>query len=179
MAKCAGCGTTILLGGVRDGEVRYCKEECRSNFLLSEVLRQIPFDVLESKVVEVHQGTCPKCGGEGPIDIHTSHTIYSLICFSTWRSRPQICCRFCGIKSQLGAATLCSLFGWWSVPWGFVVTPVQIGRNLWGVVRSPSSSTPSTRLKAAVRHDVANQILERSRRRMIESMESASDSAAI
>lgn len=179
MAKCAGCGTTILIGGVRDGESRYCKETCQQNFLLTEVIRQIPPDVLESRVYEVHQGDCPKCGRPGPVDVHTSHTIWSFIYLTTWRSRPQICCRRCGMKAKLGAATLCGIFGWWGIPWGLLGTPIQIGRNLWGAVRSPSPTSPSATLCDAVRVDVANQILEGSRRRMAETSQSANGGAAV
>ncbi len=179
MAKCAGCGTTILVGGVRDGDARYCKEECRANTLVTEVIRQIPADVLQSRVDEVHQGDCPRCGRQGPIDVHTSHTIWSFLLLTTWNSRPQVCCRRCGIKSKLGALATSGLFGWWGIPWGLIGTPIQIGRNLWGIVLPPNSSQPSDLLVQFVSYNVANEILDGSRRRMAESSQSASDGTAV
>jgi hypothetical protein len=56
-------------------------------------------------------------------------------------------------------ASLSSLFlGWWGFPWGLILTPVQIGRNLFGLVRSPSSFAPSAQLERIVRLTIAEDI---------------------
>jgi len=41
-------------------------------------------------------------------------------------------------------------FGWWGFPWGLVLTPVQITRNLIGMSRGPDSPRPSEDLRKMV-----------------------------
>jgi hypothetical protein len=55
----------------------------------------------------------------------------------------------------LKAAGITMLVGWWAIPYGLLVTPVYILKNLWDAVRMPSK-TPSKDLDLLVR----NQILE-------------------
>ena len=58
----------------------------------------------------------------------------SLRCFSPRGTvTPQISCRRCGLKSQAAGAAFPLVLGWWGFPWGLVVTPVQIGRNIGGM----------------------------------------------
>ena len=38
------------------------------------------------------------------------------------------------------------LLGWWSLPIGVVMTPVQIGRNLWAMVVAPDGREPTPAL---------------------------------
>jgi len=67
MAKCDYCGTTILFGGKREANLRFCNEQCHNAGALLAVSQQIPNNVIQEKVWEVHQGLCPKCGARGPI----------------------------------------------------------------------------------------------------------------
>ena len=38
------------------------------------------------------------------------------------------------------------LLGWWSLPVGVLMTPVQIGRNLWAMLVSPDGLEPTPAL---------------------------------
>jgi len=49
------------------------------------------------------------------------------------------------------------VLGWWGFPWGFLATPIQIGRNLVGVARGPDPMQPSAKLEKAVRIRIASQ----------------------
>ncbi len=135
MAKCDYCGSSILFGGVREGNVRFCNERCYNKGYVLMLSQEIPQDILQHKVNEVRQGLCPKCEGTGPVNVHTSHRVWSALFLTSWSSKPQICCRRCGMKSQIGNAMFSFLFGWWGFPWGFIYTPVQVIRNITGMFR--------------------------------------------
>ena len=69
MATCDYCSPTILFGGVGDGDFRFCNEKCHTQEYTLMLSHEIPQDVVEQKVVEVHQDLCPKCQGNGPIGV--------------------------------------------------------------------------------------------------------------
>jgi hypothetical protein len=50
--------------------------------------------------------------------------------------------------------------GWWGFPWGLIMTPVQIGKNIFGIVKSPDDSKPSEKLENLVRANIASQMLK-------------------
>ena len=61
-------------------------------------------------------------------------------------------CPLCG-----GARSM--LFGWWGVPWGVIMTVVQVSRNLFGVWRSPDDGAPSVHLQRLVRLQLARDMV--------------------
>jgi hypothetical protein len=158
-SKCDYCGATIRWGGKRQGTRMFCSTRClESGDPLSRSV-QVPRHIVQQAVRTVHQGCCPKCGGSGPVDVHISHRVWSVVFYTRWRSQPRICCRPCGVKSQLTDAMFSLLFGWWGFPFGLVITPVQIGRNIVGAIRPPDPSEPSARLVESVRMTVVAQLL--------------------
>jgi len=166
MAKCAYCGSMIIFGGVRDADLRFCNAKCHQKGYALMVSKEIPEDVVNKHVGEIHRGLCPKCQGSGPIDVHTSYRVYSLLVYTSWSSRPQICCRSCGMKSQIGDAIFSLLFGWWGFPWGFLLTPVQVGRNIVNLISSPEETRPSENLRNIVRLNIASNFLSERQRNM-------------
>src|SRR5262245_1613216 len=79
MAKCGYCGTTILFGGARDGDVRYCNADCQQRGAVAAVAQHVPDQLVSEQVWKVHQGVCPRCGGRGPVDVHTSYRVWSAL----------------------------------------------------------------------------------------------------
>jgi hypothetical protein len=156
MIKCDYCGTSILFGGKRQGELRFCNATCARRGALLGVSRQLLQNVVDEAVIRVHQGLCPKCGGKGPVDVHVHHRVWSALVVTSWRSTPQISCRACGIQSQAEDALFCLALGWWGIPWGFIITPVQMIRNVVGMLRGPDPLKPSPRLETAVRMKIAS-----------------------
>ena len=71
--------------------------------------------------------------------------MWSALVILTWSSRPQICCRSCGVKNKISDALFCFFLGWWGFPHGLIMTPIQLGRNLFGIFSMPDPSRPSTR----------------------------------
>src|SRR4029077_19280120 len=69
MKKCSTCGTSILLGGKSDGELRYCSTRCQQQGALMRPSRQLPDAEVRQQLMSLHQGLCPKCHGPGPVDL--------------------------------------------------------------------------------------------------------------
>lgn len=153
MAACDACGTTILFGGVRDGDQRYCNANCARRGAEMLGADRVPESAVERQAREIHQGNCPKCGGPGPVDVHKSHSVYSFLVMTRWATKPQVCCRGCGRKSQVVGAVSSLALGWWGFPWGLLLTPVQVGKNVGGILgmSGPDPSTPSADLRKIVR----------------------------
>src|SRR6266700_798156 len=146
MAKCDYCGTGILFGGTRQGQLRFCSARCQQMGFVSNVAVQLPQDIVDRELRELHQGNCPVCSGRGPVDVHTSHQVWSALVLTRWVSKPKLCCRSCGRKSQLGNMAFSLVCGWWGFPWGLILTPVQITRNVIGMFGGPNPSRPSPML---------------------------------
>lgn len=160
MAKCACCGSTVIIGGKKQGDLRFCSNKCLQQVALLSALDQVPEDLLERQIHSVHQGDCPKCGGSGPIDVHTSHSIWSILVMTSWNSTPKISCRKCGIKAKVKAGLFSLLVGWWGFPWGILGTPIQVIRNFVGIFTAPDPAMPSEALQAMVGLDLAAKVVE-------------------
>jgi hypothetical protein len=160
MAKCDYCGSTIIFGGKRDVNGRFCNQKCQARGTLLAVSRQLPDANVQEQVWKAHQGPCPKCHGAGPIDVHVSHKVWSALVLTSWSSQPEVCCRSCGVKSQAAGAVLSLFVGWWGFPWGLILTPIQIGRNLYGMAHQANPSKPSAQLERIVRMNLAANALQ-------------------
>ncbi|MEM7811534.1 MAG: hypothetical protein AAF532_08675 [Planctomycetota bacterium] len=161
MKKCDYCGTLILFGGSRTGDLRFCGEDCHAAAANIAIAAKIPPDKLEAYIRKVWKAGCPRCGADKPIGVHKSHRVTSLLVVTSWSSRPQVSCRGCGVKNQLGALAWSLFAGWWGVPWGLVMTPVQIGRNVTGLVNPPDDSEPSEALRQMLKFELAERIAEK------------------
>ena len=159
MAKCGYCGSTIVIGGVRAGDQRFCNNKCRQNAQILNLSQHVPADVLERQIEEVWRGNCPKCRGLGPVDVHKFHQVWSIVVLTRWSTAQQVSCRSCGTKRQLGALFFSLFCGWWGFPWGLVLTPIQLTRNAVGMFRGPDSSSPSADLRKLIQVNLGMQIL--------------------
>lgn len=151
MTKCDYCGTTILFGGQAEGPLRFCNATCSSKGVLVRASMALPDSTVQQQTWSIHQGTCPVCTGPGPVDVHTSYRVWSALIVTQWSNHPRVSCRSCGVKAKLGDTLLSALVGWWGFPWGLIMTPVQIGRNVVGMASSPDHSKPSPQLEKMVR----------------------------
>jgi hypothetical protein len=152
---CAHCGTNIPFGagGVQDGDLRFCKEECQTAAaLLAEV--NIPGDVVTRKAVETHQDLCPECGGIGPVDVWSSYRVWSALFLTVHSVRHRVCCRACGLRSQTWSTLYCLLCGWWS-PFGLLVTPAWVVLNVAAGLKARDPSKPSAALEETIRMRLA------------------------
>ncbi|MDR0705012.1 MAG: hypothetical protein LBF88_08490 [Planctomycetaceae bacterium] len=165
MSNCTNCGEFILFGGIKDGLNHFCSEKCRQRFSLAaiEQLAQehLPDNFVEQQVNEFHQSDCPCCGGRGPIDIHNSYRCVSLIVLTRSQTIPQLSCRSCAGSAKLKNLLLTGFFGWWGLPWGLVLTPLYIGKNLYGLIFPTPSDRPSEQLRQHVKTTLLIQILDK------------------
>ena len=162
MAKCGYCGSTIIMVGLSSGTQRFCNKKCLTNAYVLSVAQKVPPDVIDRQVEEIFRGNCPKCRGLGPIDVHKVHQVWSALVLTRWTTTPQVSCRSCATKSQLGGVLFSSVLGWWGFPWGLILTPVQITRNIAGMCKGPDSSKPSDNLRKLVLVNIGMQALQKS-----------------
>jgi hypothetical protein len=58
--------------------------------------------------------------------------------------------------------------GWWGLPWGLILTPIQIGRNVFGLFTKPNPAQPSAQLEALLRNELAEKVIaERKKRKTV------------
>jgi hypothetical protein len=157
MNRCAVCGELILFGGVKQGNLQFCNTICQSKGQLVAASARVPESEAQALARQIHQGHCPRCKGPGPVDVHTSYWVWSALALTRWGSQPQLKCRRCGIKSQLGNLAFTGLLGWWGFPWGLLWTPVQIGRNIGAIFSPPDPSQPSAKLVQIAYFQLAGQ----------------------
>lgn len=143
MANCAYCGTGILFGGVSDGQLKFCNEQCHAAGYFVSLANQIPQEQIDQMVEAARHGACPKCNQAGsPVDVYKAHRIWSAFVLTSWSSHPELSCKSCATKRQLGAIAFCGTLGWWGFPWGIIGTPVQIVRNFTAMAATPKTSSP-------------------------------------
>jgi hypothetical protein len=159
MAKCAFCGSTILMGGVQAGGLRFCNKKCHRNAAILSGAKQVPADLVDKKLQEIWNGVCPKCLGAGPVDVHRTHEVWSALVLTRWSTHQQISCRSCATKRQLSGSAFSLFAGWWGFPWGLVMTPVQITRNIMAMSSGPDKSRPSEDLRKLVLVELGAQYL--------------------
>ena len=50
MAKCDYCGSSILFGAVREGNLRFCNERCYNKGYVLMLSQEIPQDILQHMI---------------------------------------------------------------------------------------------------------------------------------
>ncbi|MDR1305304.1 MAG: hypothetical protein LBK76_08795 [Verrucomicrobiales bacterium] len=162
MGTCAHCGTVILFGGKKINDRHYCSDTCAKAgeaHAAAEQL-QIPHDIIERHAQQLFDSDCPVCGGRGPVDIHVSHQVMSFFVLTQWKSNPRLSCRSCANQDKIYKTLLTAVAGWWGFPWGLIMTPVQITRNICGLLANPKSA-PSDALKHTARISLVNLAAQR------------------
>lgn len=160
MRDCDFCQKTIIFGGRRAGQFIFCSNSCE---IMGQSLIEgynLPDHVVDSELGRVHQSNCPLCNGRGPIDVHYYSSIWSIIYFTSWKANYKIGCRKCGIKSQVFASIFSFLFGWWGFPWGLVITPIQIGKNIKAIIFPFSTLKPSRDFEKIIRLSIVQRLRE-------------------
>ena len=76
-----------------------------------------------------------------------------------------MCCGSCATKRALGDAAYSFVLGWWGFPWGILITPVQVVRNVVALIRRPDPVEPTKALEQIVRVQIGQAAIEHSRGR--------------
>lgn len=146
MATCAYCGETIVFGGVKAGDLRFCNGKCLDKARVLAASAPVPDEAVADLARRIHSGPCLRCQGPGPVDVHMAYWVWSALAFTRWGNRQQVSCRGCAARSQAGRLALSAVFGWRGFPWGLVMTPVQVGRTAMALAAPPNPTEPSARL---------------------------------
>ena len=156
---CPTCGTSVLFGGVKDGKRRYCSKKCYETDEINRAAEQIPNEHVEQLANDLHSGTCPKCEKHGPIDIHKSHCVYSVILYTKSETLEHLLCKKCATKQQAIDLIASLLLGWWGIPFGIIITPIQIIKNVISMCQNPGLNGPSDDLKQRARLILASNAM--------------------
>jgi hypothetical protein len=157
MAVCEYCGKTYRGGSAVGGKHRFCTHQCRDKGVILDQLDGWSEEDIWQHIDDASRGPCPECGADAPIDVHKFHDAWSVILWTSWKTDLKVCCKACGIKEQRRAAIYTGLLGWWGVPWGFVITPIQIVRNIVGMSRK-ASEIPSSDFVRLVKLNLAARV---------------------
>jgi hypothetical protein len=160
MATCASCGNSILWGGVRLNGRRYCGQKCCSQDEFGRFAASIPEQAVKIEAKKIRNGNCPVCSQRGEeIELRKSYKAISYVIMTRWGVYPIISCSSCHRKKVLGDFFLTLLFGWWGFPWGLIITPVQLIRNICAFATDTKTSESSKELCSAVRVMMAHKNL--------------------
>lgn len=157
MRRCDACNLWVLLSDLEDGDYRYCSEACLETGPVYPRSRQLPAVDVRLKALKMVGGRCPRCQGPGPVELRSSYRVWSMIVLTHWSSRQQVACRRCGLIAQLRGLASSALLGWWGLPLGVLMTPVQIVRNLLAMLRVPDPQQPSPGLLRCASLELAQE----------------------
>lgn len=152
---CPTCNKSILFGGKKFEGVRYCSKKCLEEDELGRLARKIPDHQVEQYAAEIMDSLCPVCESEHHLDVHKSYFVYSVILMTSWETKLHLSCKSCAAKKQRKDFFSSFLLGWWGVPFGLIMTPVQLVKNLTAMAKSPDRSEPSEDLKSHARQILA------------------------
>src|SRR5215472_17544817 len=79
VAICTICKQTLLFGGHKLEGQRYCSRECRKAAAFLPELAKVPEAEAQRRALEIWSGSCPKCGGTGPVELYTTHRCISIV----------------------------------------------------------------------------------------------------
>jgi hypothetical protein len=159
MAICDKCSKKFNLFGVSENGYSFCSANCRDRArTLLTSLNGVPPAELESYIERSRAGPCAKCGGPGPLDLHQSYRVYSMILLTSWSTHNHFVCRACARNEQLKSLGFSTLLGWWGIPFGLIVTPIQIVRNLTALASGADPSKASQRLQNMLKLNLARRI---------------------
>ena len=152
MATCAYCGETIIFGGVKNGDRRFCNAACQGKARTTAAVSSVPEEAVEMLARQIHSGSCPRCKGPGPVDVHKAYWVWSAVAFTRWGNLQLVSCRRCAVRTQANRLAVSSLFGWWGFPFGILITPVQVVRTAMQMASPPARAYPSARLYQVARN---------------------------
>jgi hypothetical protein len=159
MAVCDCCNKSFSLFGVSENGYTYCSAKCKDQAqALLKALDGFNPQEIDAYIERVHSGPCKQCGQSGPVDFYQSYRVFSVIIFTRWTTHNHFVCRLCARKEQLKSLAYSALLGWWGFPFGLILTPIQIIRNVVGLADSSDRSHPSVRLQKLLKLNLARQV---------------------
>lgn len=160
MASCASCNSFILFGGEKADDFRFCNKKCLEEGKIYIEASKVSETEIGLLADEIYRDVCPKCEKRSGVEVHKSYEIASFIFYTRYQTLKHICCRVCARKKQLTDFFGSLFLGWWGVPWGILMTPVQLVKNIIAMLRPPKTDAPSQDLKDSARMMIAQRNLD-------------------
>ncbi|RDZ28726.1 hypothetical protein [Lysobacter silvisoli] len=158
---CDRCGKSCGASAVGNGAQTFCSTACRRLTELMEAAAEFDDDDVHRHALVLQRGACPGCLRQGtPIEVRRSYHVWSAIFLTRWGTSQKVRCRRCGIRNNLTDAAFSATLGWWGFPFGLLMTPVQILRNLGEMLISDRPRPPSRELLELARLDLGQQVLQ-------------------
>jgi len=156
--ECDFCGNSARFSAILDEGQRFCSKACLRNARLLEISEDIPTETIFQHACRIKESPCPVCQrSSSKTEVRFYYRVWSIIALTSWVKKKHICCLSCGRKTNFGSLVFCTLFGWWGVPWGIIITPAQIISNIAEMFRPRSEPAPSEYLIQAARLELAAQ----------------------
>ncbi len=162
--SCPTCGKFVIFGGVKEGKQRYCSKACFDADIIPREAKLVPALLAEKFAKEIARGPCPKCRSEVPVEIHESHSVYSIILVTKWQTKRHLLCKSCAKKQQMVDFAGSFIAGWWGFPFGLIVTPGILVMNIVSMNKNPGADGPTEALKERARLILAANKLARAGR---------------
>jgi hypothetical protein len=161
-SECDFCSSSARFSAVLDEGQRFCSKACLRNARLLEVSEDIPQEEISRHAFRIKNGKCPACQKAGSkTEVRRYYRVWSVGIFTQWTNRTHICCHSCGRKTNFGSLIFCTLFGWWGIPWGIIMTPAQMLANITEMFKPLADPAPSDALLQAARLDLAAQLYKK------------------
>ncbi len=93
------------------------------------------------------------------MEVHTSYRVWSALVVTSWSNRVLIGCRGCGDRAKIIDLLFSLALGWWGLPWGPLMTVVQVGRNIVASLKRTDYTVPSKQLEKLVRLRLAANLV--------------------
>lgn len=156
---CATCGNSILFGGKKSGSRKYCNKRCFDQDELGRMSDEVQDIEVDELAFKIRGSACPKCGENNNLEMFKSYFVYSIIVMTSWKEKPELSCRPCARKRQVGDLVKSLFLGWWGIPFGLIVTPIILIMNGAAMIINPLSKAPSKQLKEHSRLLIADKML--------------------
>lgn len=161
---CDHCGKSSGIAPVHDGEQTFCSIGCRDHMRIMEAAADFDDDAIHRHAQALQHGPCPQCRRQGsPVEVRRSYHVWSALFITRWGTTSKPGCRACGIRANLLDAGYSAALGWWGFPFGLLMTPVQILRNLGEALMRDRARPPSPELLDLARADLGLKALRRQR----------------
>jgi hypothetical protein len=160
--ECDFCGSSARFSAILDEGQRFCSKSCLRNARLLEVAEDISAEEIQGHAWRIKNSPCPECQqSSSKTEVPKYYRVWSAIVLTEWTKRTHICCHSCARKTNFGSLVFCSLFGWWGVPWGVIITPAQIVANISEMLSPKADPAPSEELLQAAKLQLAAKLYKR------------------
>src|SRR5258706_4353758 len=158
MAICDFCGASHRGEHASVGTLRFCTQSCADRGRILQTLDLFPSSAINSYVENTRSGRCAECGAQAPSNIHKSYRVYSVLIYTSWKTLIHYCCQRCGRGHQGSSIVFSGLFGWWGFPFGILLTPWLIFKNI--VEMTHRDDTASDDLRRIRKIELASRLQE-------------------